>query len=593
MCHRRNSIYAALAGRDVSNVSYVPGRCQGWIITALQAVIGATSARLVLDPGYRQGVPSGTLIQFPSAGIVIPGKVKPVTTLALDIGGANLKAAHSDDVYGCTPLVVSRRRHAMTNQLQSLARRLPPFERLVVTMTAELCDCFETKRQGVACVLDAVEAFANGRPVSVWLTQGRFAELAEARDLPLSCAAANWHALGTWLASVYPSGLSVLIDTGSTTTDIVKLADGRVLAAGLTDTSRLVSGELVYIGATRTPLEALTATVMLGDTNYPLMAECFATTADVYLLTGDLPEQPGRAMTKRHAAAHIVRMIGADLEMLTRADATALAHTFSKTIIQRIGRAINQVCADAAPVQRVILSGSGAFIGAAAASAVLGDVPQHDLAQRIGDDAATAACAYALVKLADAAGLHVIKLGGSLLNLPNLDRQLSNYFKAHAGEQLVLIVGGGAGADAVRQADRRDDLGDVAAHWMAIEAMRDNTLHIAETLSCCRIVKDRPECAAAWSAGKVAVIDPLAWLRREEAAGITIPHRWSFTSDSIAAHIATQLHAQQLTLLKSTLPDAVCCDGVVDDDFLNAAARVPRIDLINLRTAPPQRYVLR
>lgn len=80
--------------------------------------------------------------------------------------------------------------------------------------------------------------------------------------------------------------------------------------------------------------------------------------------------------------------------------------------------------------------------------------------------------------------------------------------------------------------------------------------------------------------------------------GVTIPHRWSFTSDSIAAHIATRLDAAKLTLLKSTLP-ASPCDlaeagrlGIVDADFAAAAAGVPRVELVNLRSAEFERRVL-
>ena len=120
-----------------------------------------------------------------------------MATLALDIGGANLKAAHSAGVCRTTAFALWRRPGELTAQLNALAAKMPPFDRLSVTMTAELCDCFTTRRAGVEHVLDAVESFADGRRVSIWSTQGRFVTCPEARDKPMDCAAANWHALAT------------------------------------------------------------------------------------------------------------------------------------------------------------------------------------------------------------------------------------------------------------------------------------------------------------------------------------------------------------------------------------------------------------
>ena len=57
--------------------------------------------------------------------------------------------------------------------LAELLRDAPPFDRLAVTMTGELCDCYETKRQGVHAILDAVERRPPATPVRVWTTNGR------------------------------------------------------------------------------------------------------------------------------------------------------------------------------------------------------------------------------------------------------------------------------------------------------------------------------------------------------------------------------------------------------------------------------------
>ena len=529
--------------------------------------------------------------------------------LALDIGGANLKAAHTAGVCRSASFALWRGPEKLAGRLEELTARMPPFDTIAITMTAELCDCFDTKRQGVEHVLDAVEALASGRPIGVWSTRGHFVTPAEARAEPIRCAAANWHALATWVAGICPGGSSLLIDTGSTTTDIIKLQGGQVQAKGLTDTQRLASGELVYIGAARTPLAALGPTIVFNGDEHELMAELFATTADVYLLTGQLPERndctdtpDGRPMTRSCAAARIVRMIGADLETATFDQAVELAEAFAMRITQRLSLSISKVLGATIP-ERLFIAGSGGFLADEASTAALADVPRHRLSQRIGEAAAEAACAFAMLQLPDQvsadAPIHVVKVGGSLLRLPDLTQRLKEFLGERPNERHVLVIGGGARAEAVRQADDKHDLGEEASHWLAISAMGLNTRQLVESFGRCRLVSAPADCETVWSAGEIAVVDPSAWLEREHAQGLTMPHRWSFTSDSIAAHVATQLQAPLLTLLKSTLPDGTCDvpeatrQGLVDEDFARTSARVPTIEIFNLRNRPVDGCVLR
>ena len=138
------------------------------------------------------------------------------------------------------------------------------------------------------------------------------------------------------------------------------------------------------------------------------MAEWFATTADVFVLTGDLPEDPerhdtpdGQPLTRQAAARRVLRMVGADLEMSTEQDARELALAFAQTVVDRVSAAIDAVARHRSP-NRVVISGSGAFIAqAAAARAVPGGpgVAIDRLADSIGAEASRAACAYAMVRL--------------------------------------------------------------------------------------------------------------------------------------------------------------------------------------------------
>src|SRR5262249_61148640 len=99
---------------------------------------------------------------------------------------------------------------------------------------------------------------------------------------------AEWPASARFVATHHRSAL--LVDVGSTTTDIVPVHDGAVMAAGYTDDERLVSEELVYSGVTRTPVMAIAGSVPFDGRRQRLMAEHFATMAGVHPPTRAVPE---------------------------------------------------------------------------------------------------------------------------------------------------------------------------------------------------------------------------------------------------------------------------------------------------------------
>ncbi len=164
-------------------------------------------------------------------------------TLALDIGGANTKAARLEGSSLRTvsrPFEVWRDREALTAVLREVAAEAGEADAVAITMTAELSDAFRTKREGVAFVLDAAEEALGDRPLSVLTTTGELVPMGEARARPWDVAAANWMATALAVADAYPDAL--LIDVGSTTADVIPIAAGRVAATGHNDLERLLAG---------------------------------------------------------------------------------------------------------------------------------------------------------------------------------------------------------------------------------------------------------------------------------------------------------------------------------------------------------------
>ncbi len=89
---------------------------------------------------------------------------------------------------------------------------------------------FRTKREGVSFVLAAVEAAFGSAFVRVYAVDGRFLTIGDAREEPLAVAAANWAATARAIAAYHPDAL--LVDVGTTTTDIIPIVGGTVAASG-------------------------------------------------------------------------------------------------------------------------------------------------------------------------------------------------------------------------------------------------------------------------------------------------------------------------------------------------------------------------
>jgi (4-(4-[2-(gamma-L-glutamylamino)ethyl]phenoxymethyl)furan-2-yl)methanamine synthase len=324
--------------------------------------------------------------------------------LGLDVGGANLKVMHTAGRACTHPFALWKAPQRLIEELKTLLAGCPSFDRLALTMTGELCDCFESKRQGINHILDAVEAVAGGVPVSVWTNSGTFVTLAEARKKPLPAASANWLALATVAGRFAPPGPALLIDVGTTTTDVIPLLDGRPVPAGRTDSERFASGELVYVGWRRTPLCAFTGVSRA--------AELYATTLDAYLLLRVVDEKPndldtadGRPATRAAANRRLSRMLGGDLETITQRECDELAREINFKVAGQISMAAERVCKRLpGPVRAIIASGSGECLVRGLKAFTLFPPTTKDcqlisLTKELGDAGSAAACAYAVAVL--------------------------------------------------------------------------------------------------------------------------------------------------------------------------------------------------
>ncbi|MEO7985517.1 MAG: hydantoinase/oxoprolinase family protein [Gemmatimonadales bacterium] len=332
-----------------------------------------------------------------------------------DVGGVNTKAAIVVGAPGSpiapravsVPYEIQREPSALVATLRRLANELGAGggERHAVTMTAELSQLFRTKREGVRFVLDAFDAAFEGEQIQVYTVNGAFISPEEARRRPLEVAASNWAATAM-LVSRFERN-AILIDTGTTTTDIIPIEDGCVVAVGRTDPERLVTGELVYTGAVRTPAEALVADVRLPGGTAGVSAEGFALIGDALLWLGRLhetdyaaPTPDGRPAEREFAGERLARFVCADREILDASAIDAIALELAEAQIGRIVAGIDRVRSRRPAIGRAVVTGLGDFVAAEAARRA--GLSVVALSDRLGSAARTAPAAAVAWLLADA-----------------------------------------------------------------------------------------------------------------------------------------------------------------------------------------------
>jgi (4-(4-[2-(gamma-L-glutamylamino)ethyl]phenoxymethyl)furan-2-yl)methanamine synthase len=326
--------------------------------------------------------------------------------LGLDIGGANLKVADGHGWASSWPFALWREPERLADVLDMLLAHSPPARRLAITMTGELCDCFRTKSDGVQQILDAVERAASHESW-VYLVDGRMVTLKAARKSPHLAAASNWHALARFGGRFMERQTGLLIDVGSTTTDIVPIVDGRPRPCATNDTERLVAAELVYTGVGRTPVCAVLKSMPWRGRECPVAAELFATAADAYVVLGELGEDlqaswaaDGRPLTVEFARERLARMICADATAFSIDDARQAAARIREAQIAQLLDAVRRSITGRASPECVVISGVGEFLARRVVEEGLPSSRVVSLQKKLGSEVSACAPAHALAVLA-------------------------------------------------------------------------------------------------------------------------------------------------------------------------------------------------
>ncbi|MDR5768177.1 MULTISPECIES: hydantoinase/oxoprolinase family protein [unclassified Caballeronia] len=299
-----------------------------------------------------------------------------------DVGGAHVKVSMAtragvlaDVAQWACPLWqgMAHLERAIDAMFERWPAAADPAARHAVTMTGEMVDLFADRAEGVRALTRALAQRLGPRTMFFAGDAGWLARSACAEHWP-KVASANWLATAQWVAACLPDAL--LVDIGSTTTDIIPIVGRRVVARGTSDAERLVSGELVYQGVVRTPLCGLAHRIAFRGEHAGVMNEWFATTADVYRLTGELwpehdqhPSADNGPKTQAASRVRIARMIGRDAADASDAEWRRFAQGWRREQLRALETNLARVVAQDAALAAapIVGAGCGRFLAAALA----------------------------------------------------------------------------------------------------------------------------------------------------------------------------------------------------------------------------------
>ena len=303
------------------------------------------------------------------------------TIIGWDVGGAHLKAVRTEkgQIVAAeqfpSPLWQGLTR--LTEAFGWAKAHLGNADLHVVTMTGELADAFASRSEGVDALTKIAVDQLLPSPILIYAGRAGMISPEQVKAHIEDIASANWHASASLLARLVKEAL--LVDMGSTTTDIAAVQGGTLLTRGYSDFERLGCGELVYTGLVRTFVMAVAERAPIAGQWVTLMNEYFANMADVYRLLDRLPANSdqmetadGRPKNTAASAARLARIVGRDSKEETPEAWSTLAQWFAEQQVR-----------DLTDAAMLILSRGDLSSSAPIVAAGIGDAVIFELARRL------------------------------------------------------------------------------------------------------------------------------------------------------------------------------------------------------------------
>ncbi|TFG20719.1 MAG: hypothetical protein EU529_14490 [Promethearchaeota archaeon] len=212
---------------------------------------------------------------------------------------------------------------------------------IAITITAELSDAFQTKREGILTILDALGDVFEIEKLLFINNEGKFIDYETAKSEYYSIAAANWASTSLFLGHFISQ--CVLIDAGSTTIDIIPILNSVPVAKGKDDISRMLNHELIYTGGLRATIPSITHVVPYKGEVIRISFERFALVSDVHRILNNISEEEyindtadNRSKSIDDCYARLARIICMDIETITKDELDEIAEYIYKKQIDII-----------------------------------------------------------------------------------------------------------------------------------------------------------------------------------------------------------------------------------------------------------------
>ncbi|MEX2684708.1 MAG: hydantoinase/oxoprolinase family protein [Candidatus Sigynarchaeota archaeon] len=359
-----------------------------------------------------------------------------VLLLGMDIGGANIKCAsiplkdadqlnkasstkHFFPLWEKTVHELSAQLARVVDEHVASARNILDNTKTVTiytcaSITGELSDAFSSKKEGIECITSCLsealvspknkrQGFAIMRPRFV-TTNGTLLSEDGARSNHRAVSAANWYATAAWVGSFEPD--CILIDCGSTTTDIIPIANGKPATKGLTDIERLRHGELVYTGVLRATIPSIAHAVPVHGELIPISFEKFALMADVHLILGNITREQydcdtadGRPNTIEDSKKRLARIVCEDAAELGDDVILNMARFLAQEQVRMVQNGLEKVTRQYDRTLTCVLTGVGEGFLAMQAARQAGFNKIIPLAEKIGKPSSTVSSALGVLHI--------------------------------------------------------------------------------------------------------------------------------------------------------------------------------------------------
>ncbi|WP_323735409.1 hydantoinase/oxoprolinase family protein [Methanosphaera sp. ISO3-F5] len=275
--------------------------------------------------------------------------------MGLDIGGANTdcsiieikdkKIVNLKNYREYFPMW--KNKDQLQDCLKKFCRNEEDIDVVCVSMTAELADGYNSKKEGVEDISQKVMEIFNDKEVYFVTFEG-LKTYTQLKENPLNAAAANW--IGTAELIKHIGKDCIFIDMGSTTTDIIPIKNLKESASGHTDLERLSTGELIYTGMLRTNLTSIVHTVPIYRKSTCVSSELFTITGDIHRILNNIQEEDytcdtpdGNDKSIKSCKRRLARLVCADLDTLDDEEIIKLAEYIEKKQLEQIVTGLNKV----------------------------------------------------------------------------------------------------------------------------------------------------------------------------------------------------------------------------------------------------------